>query len=165
MSRGLPAAKGCVGRRCLALRARGRCRCAYSTLFAPAGQKRCRVGAPDFGGVAGESRRSGRFANQVRLAGAPGRRKHTLLRPMRPPRPRNHPAGRPAGSARTRPRDQSLGNPFSGNGLRFPAAPSPNAAGGRPLLVGRAFVNTEPKAPAAGTAGSAGPHPLKGFIP
>ena len=32
----------------------------------------------------------------------------------------------------------------------------------RPLLVGRAFVNTAPKALAAG---SAGPHPLKGFIP
>ena len=43
-----------------------------STLFAPAGQKRFRVGAPDFGGVAGESRRSGRFAHQVRQTGAPG---------------------------------------------------------------------------------------------
>ena len=32
----------------------------------------------------------------------------------RPPRFRNHPAGRPAGSARTRPRDQSLGYPFLG---------------------------------------------------
>ena len=28
--------------RCLALPGKGRCRCAYSTLFAPAGQKRCR---------------------------------------------------------------------------------------------------------------------------
>ena len=34
----------------------------------------------------------------------------------RPPRFRNHPAGRPAGSARTRPRDQSLGYPFLGSG-------------------------------------------------
>ena len=42
----------------------------------------------------------------------------------------------PAGSARTRSRDQSLENPFLGNGGRFPVAPVPNAAGGRPLLVG-----------------------------
>ena len=44
--------------------------------------------------------------------------------------PPDLPAGRPAGSARTRSRDQSLENPFLGN------RPSPNAAGGRPLLVG-----------------------------
>ena len=59
------------------------------------------------------------------------RRKHTVLRSMRPPRPRNHPAGGTAGSARTRSRDQSLENPFLGT-----APLSPNAAGGRPLLVG-----------------------------
>ena len=35
------------------------------------------------------------------------------------------PAGRTAGSARTRPRDQSLGNPFWGTGLVFPRLPSP----------------------------------------
>ena len=35
------------------------------------------------------------------------------------------PAGRTAGSARTRPRDQSLGNPFLGTGLVFPRLPSP----------------------------------------
>ena len=29
--------------------ARRRCKCAYSTLFAPAGRRRFRVGAPDFG--------------------------------------------------------------------------------------------------------------------
>ena len=46
------------------------------------------------------------------------------------------PAGRTAGSARTRPRDQSLGNPFLGTGLVFPRLSVPqNAAGGRPLLV------------------------------
>ena len=49
-SRGLPSAKACVGRRCLVPRGQGgRCQCAGATLFAPAGQKRCRVGAPDFG--------------------------------------------------------------------------------------------------------------------
>ena len=44
----------------------------------------------------------------------------------------------PAGSARTRPRDTSLGNPFWGNGNHFPpSAPVPqNAAGGKPLRVG-----------------------------
>ena len=45
-----------------------------------------------------------------------------------PPRPlfsRNHPAGRPAGSARTRSRVSSLENPFLGNGSHFPTAPSP----------------------------------------
>ena len=37
----------------------------------------------------------------------------------------NHPAGRPAGSARTRSRVQTLENPFLGNSLRFPQPPSP----------------------------------------
>ena len=128
--------------------ARGRCRCAGSTLFAPAGQKRFRVGAPDFGGVAGESRRSGRFAHQVRQAGAPGdgegaaaniRRGNVrkasyslsaqikvsvpplLQLPVSPAIPR----GERRGPARTRSRDSSLENPFLGTGLRFPAAPSP----------------------------------------
>ena len=61
-----------LGDAALPRRGKGRCQCAGSTLFAPAGQKRFRVGAPDFGGVAGESRKSGRFAHQERLAGAPG---------------------------------------------------------------------------------------------
>ena len=90
------------------------CWCAGSTLFAPAGQKRFRDGAPDFGRVAGESGALERFAHQERLAGAPGERKHAVLRSMRPPRPRNHPAGRTAGSARTRSRVQTLENPFLG---------------------------------------------------
>ena len=36
-------------------RGKGRCRCAGSTLFAPAGQKRFRVGAPDLGWFMGKS--------------------------------------------------------------------------------------------------------------
>ena len=52
-----------------------------------------------------------------------------------PPHPPNHPAGRTAGSARTRSRVQTLENPFLGSGSRFPAPPSPNAAGGKSLLV------------------------------
>ena len=146
----------------------------------PCGQKRFRVGAPDFGRVAGESGALGRFAHQERLAGAPGERKHTLLRSMRPPSPRNHPAGRTAGSARTRSRDSSLENPFLGTASAFPRSRPSNAAGGKPLLVGlppstraiapsepkrsnpapfvtgRGCVNTEPKALAAGTAGNGG---------
>ena len=55
-----------------------------------------------------------------------------LPTPSASPVPRNHPAGRTAGSARTRSRDQSLENPFLGSGGRLPQ----NAAGGRPLLVG-----------------------------
>ena len=51
-----------------------------------------------------------------------------------------HPAWRPAGSARTRPRDQSLGDPFLGDRSSSPPSsrlPVPqNAAGGKPLLVG-----------------------------
>ena len=114
------------------------CWCAGSTLFAPAGQKRFRDGAPDFGRVAGESGALERFAHQERLAGAPGERKHAVLRSMRPPRPRNHPAGRTAGSARTRSRVQTLENPLFGDGGRFhaasPSPKTPQAAG--PLLVG-----------------------------
>ena len=72
-SRGLPSAKACVERRCLAPRGQGeRCRCAYSTLFAPAGQRRCGVGAPDFGLSRGGRRLRGGMPIKGRLAGAPG---------------------------------------------------------------------------------------------
>ena len=124
-------------------------------------------------------------------SGTAGRRarsrgKGTALTPARffanircifPPLPhplfsRDHPAGRPAGSARTRSRVQTLENPFLGDGSRFPQcrrrrAPARGPAAvyslhrpnrtetqsARPLLVGRALVNTAPKALAAGTAG------------
>ena len=105
--------------------------CTGTTLFAPAGQRRCRVGAPDFGlsrgkvvcGAVCPSRVVGRRA---------GGQKQTILRSMGPPSPRNHPAGGTAGSARTRSRVQTLENPFWGDGSRFPAAPvpkTPQAAG------------------------------------
>ena len=48
----------------------------------------------------------------------------------------HHPAGRPAGSARTRSRVQTLENPFLGNSPVFPSPVPQNAAGDRPLLVG-----------------------------
>ena len=110
---------------------------------------------------------SHRFCFSRRISGA----RHTvetvfpLLPPFRarkrpssrPPRRLipHHPAGRTAGSARTRPRGQPLGNPFLGDGNRFPRGSRPTtAAGGKPLLVGRACVESEPTAPAGGTAAS-----------
>ena len=68
---------------------------------------------------------AGRFAHQERLAGAPGERKHAVLRSMRPPRLRNHPAGRTAGSARTRSRDPYLENPFLGERQPFSRGSTP----------------------------------------
>ena len=56
-------------------RGKGRCRCADSTLFAPAGQKRFRVGAPDFGRVAGERWIKKRSTFQERSGRRAGRRK------------------------------------------------------------------------------------------
>ncbi len=56
-------------------RGKGRCRCADSTLFAPAGQKRFRVGAPDFGRVAGERWIEKRSTFQERSGRRAGRRK------------------------------------------------------------------------------------------
>ena len=142
---------------------KGRCRCAGSTLFAPAGQKRFRVGAPDFGRVAGQRWMKKRFAYQERSGRRARKTKHTVLRSMRPPRPRNHPAGRTAGSARTRSRDQSLENPFLGTArpqrrrrqapARGPAAvyslhrPNRNVPQRpSPLLVGLGRVYLEPTA-------------------
>ena len=110
--------------------ARGRCRRAGSTLFAPAGQKRFRVGAPDFGLSRGKV-----VCRALCPSGMIGRRageeERSGLRSMKPLRFSRHPAGSTAGSARTRSRDQSLENPFLGT-VRSPK----NAAGGRPLLVG-----------------------------
>ena len=94
------------------------------------------------------SRRTSGACAQHRLP-SPASFQHSAL-PVAASSP-NHPAGRPAGSARTRSRVQTLENPFLGNSLRFPAAPSPkNAAGGRPLLVGlppcmRSAAGTETK--------------------
>ena len=143
----------------------GRCRCAQATLFAPAGQKRFRVGAPDFGLSRGRAGFLERFAHQEWLAGAPGKRKadsnscrlrfqNAACFHRRPKRNESQPvcpllvgqtgvyfeptalsagtAG-PAGSARTLSRDQSLENPFLGNGSRcFPAAPSPTPQAASP---------------------------------
>ena len=137
---------------------KGRCRCAYSTLFAPAGQKRFRVGAPDFGRFTGKSFLRGRFAHQETFPARQGNgvaghisspllfaanirseaygrdrffplyhlfapaKGHLPALPAAPPSP-DHPAGRPAGSARTRSRVQTLENPFLGTATVSPAAP------------------------------------------
>ena len=159
----------------------------------PVGAKALQSGAPDFGGVAGESRELGRFAHQERLAGAPGDGEGAAafynfsypqkpaFRPFRTPCFSYHPAGGTAGSARTRSRDSSLENPFWGN------RPSPNVAGGKsparglaavcahsgpkrnesqpicPLLVGQTGVYFEPTALAAGPAGTAARSMLRAF--
>ena len=121
------------------------------------------------------SRRTSGACAQHRLP-SPASSQHSAL-PVAASSP-NHPAGRPAGSARTRSRVQTLENPFLGNSLRFPAAPVPQKRRRRqapargpaavyalcrrnrnetkhpsPLLVGLGCVNTEPTALAAGPAG------------
>ena len=144
----------------LPLAGKGRCECAYSTLFAPWGQKRCRA-ARRMWVCRGKKRFPQAHCPSGGFAGAPGKAKpfvpfsvedtahppfssaHERRKVRRPASPAAAffpclPAGRPAGSARTRPRDQSLGNPFLGGPASpFPRLPGPqNAAGGRPLLVG-----------------------------
>ena len=94
---------------------KGRYGGAGTTLFAPAGQKRYRVGAPDFGLSRGKDVceavcPSGDVWQARRGASCGG------VRSTEPPGFRCRPAGGTAGSARTRSRDQSLENPFLGNG-------------------------------------------------
>ena len=180
----------------------------------PCGQKRFRVGAPDFGLSRGRAEnwgalpiRNGRqarrengkrtviYADRVfnrRRRQVPARGLAAVCAHSRPERNESQPvcpllvgqagvyfeptalaagtAG-PAGSARTRSRDQSLENPFLGNrsspNRRRRQAPARGLAAvntphrpnrtepqhTRPLLVGRVCVNPAPKALAAGTAG------------
>ena len=85
-----------------------------------------------------------------------------------------HPAGRTAGSARTRPRDQSLGYPFWGTGphllrqacrLMGESAPFPRfAARGEDRLAAPPATAIFPRHP-AGENGGLCPHPLKGPDP
>ncbi len=112
-------------RRCLAPQGQGALPVCGVDAVCPCGAKALQSGAPDFGWFAGESCLRSGLPFKNGLVGAPGERKRAVLRSMRPPRPRNHPAGGTAGSARTRSRDSSLENPFLGDGLRFPAAPVP----------------------------------------
>ena len=119
----------------------------------PGGAKALLCGAPGFGGFTGKSALRGglpfrkgwqarREAGKNRFAYSRASFKGWQTRPEhggrgrfargencplfpRPPRFRNHPAGRPAGSARTRPRDQSLGYPFLGNRPTSPPSPRP----------------------------------------
>ena len=67
---------------------------------------------------------AGRFALERWSGGAPGGRKHAVLRSTGPPSSRSHPAGGTAGSARTRSRVQTLEDPFLGSGVCFPRLPS-----------------------------------------
>ena len=140
-----------VGRRCLAPTGQGALRGAEATLFAPVGQRRCCVARLVLAGSRRNavyeaicpSGRAGRRAGRTgknRFAYSSASFEGWQTRPEhggrfargencplfpRPPRFRNHPAGRLAGSARTRPRDQSLGYPFLGNRAISPVFPSP----------------------------------------
>ena len=135
----------------------------------PVGAKALQSGAPDFGGVAGESRELGRFAHQERLAGAPGDGERgaafynfsypqkPAFRPFRTPCFACHPAGGTAGSARTRSRDSSLENPFLGNRpvpLQSPAPKTPQAAG----LCSRACRRLLPPPPQPERNAASPPH-------
>ena len=101
-----------------------------------------------------------------------------------PPSSPRHPAGRTAGSARTRSRVQTLEDPFWGTSARFPVSPSPKCRrrtapcswavrrvcalslnrerneASRPPLVGRACVTNATTALAVGTRVNPGPKAL-----
>ena len=185
------------------LAGKGRCECAYSTLFAPWRAKALQSGAPDMGvsrkkavppsalPIRGLCRRAGEgealcalFCGGHGVSALPSA--HERRKVHRPASPAAaffpcRPAGRPAGSARTRPRDQSLGYPFLEDRPHLSPSPRPpkrrrrqaparglaavcalyrpnrnETQNARPLLVGRAFAALEPTAPAAGTAGPPG---------
>ena len=160
-----------VGRRCLAPVGQGALRGCVFDAVCPCGAKALLSGAPDFGVYRGGKLFAGRFALERWSGGAPGGRKHAVLRSMGPPCPRSHPAGGTAGSARTRSRVQTLENPFLGERPRFSPLPRPpkrrrrqaparglavvcahdrpkrnEAQRVRPLLVGRMRVESEPTA-------------------
>ena len=121
-------------------RGKGRCRCAGSTLFAPAGQKRFRVGAPDLGWFMGKSILWGglpiRGAFPARRGTESGQPFIQTAFPNR--RRRQAPArGLAAVCMHSRPK-RNESQPVC------------------PLLVGQTGVNFEPTALAAGTAGPAG---------
>ena len=148
--------------------ARRRCKCAYSTLFAPAGRRRFRVGAPDFGvsrrkGVCGavcpsravwQARREAEngaaippFAacSREKREGRCGFRASSANRSSRAALSPCHPAGRTAGSARTRSRVQTLENPFLGErrpSFRLSGPIRSETQNAHPMLVGWAFAYT-----------------------
>ena len=115
-SRGLPPAAHCVGRRCLALRGKGRCGVRRRRCLPLRGKgaavwaRLILVGLWEklfAGGFALQKGRQARRGGAVSCGG---------VRSTKPPSFRRRPAGRTAGSARTRLRDQSLRYPFLGNG-------------------------------------------------
>ena len=153
-----------------------RCRCAQTTLFAPAGQKRFRAGAPDFGRVAGESC----LWSALPFRNGWQARREDGSMPSCAPRGRRVPATIPRGERRALPAPAQgihpLRIPF-GERQPFPRSPRPpkrrrrtapargpsavyslyrpirnETQNARPLLVGRAFVDLEPTALADRTA-------------
>ena len=137
---------------------KGRCGCAYSTLFAPAGRRRFRVGAPDFGvsrrkGVCGAvcpSRAVWQARREAENGAAPPHSRRVpanvataFAYPAQtaPPGPL-FPLAIPRGDRRALPApaqgSRPLRIPFWGNGGHRPHHPVPrsqNAAGGKSLLV------------------------------
>ena len=106
----------CVGRRCLALRGKGRCGVRRRRCLPLRGKgaavwaRLILVGLWEklfAGGFALQKGRQARRGGAVSCGG---------VRSTKPPSFRRRPAGRTAGSARTRLRDQSLRYPFLGNG-------------------------------------------------
>ena len=128
-----------VGRRCLAPVGQGALRGCVFDAVCPCGAKALLSMARRIMVCRGRKQGFGTFCPLGRAfpARPGGGRKHAVLRSMRPPSSRNHPAGGTAGSARTRSRVQTLENPFLGSGDHLPRRPVPqNAADGKPLLVG-----------------------------
>ena len=147
-------------------RGKGRCKCAEATLFAPAGQKRCRVARLILGvsrervgsGGACTSGTVGRRAGGTEACRPALHEATAFTQPSRgengggspPPHTGLLPGEKqflgPAPRLQRRPNtpkpapaqgSHPLRIPFWGNGSRFPAAPHlQNAAGGKPLLVG-----------------------------
>ena len=114
--------KGGSLRRCLAPLGQGALPVCGVDAVCPCGAKALQSGAPDFGWFAGERWMKKRFALQERFGRRARKTKHTVLRSIRPPRPRNHPAGRTAALPAPAQGSRPLRIPFWGTG---PVSPVP----------------------------------------
>ena len=121
-----------VGRRCLAPVGQGALRGCVFDAVCPCGAKALLSMARRIMGLSREKVFAGRFALERWSGGAPGGRKHAVLRSMRPPSSRNHPAGErralPAPAQGSRP----LRIPFWEAASIFPSPVPQNAADASP---------------------------------
>ena len=141
-SRGLPPAKVCVGRRCLAPRGQGGAAGVRRRRCLPLRGKSASELARLFWFAAGENRKSGRFAHHEWLAGAPGDESCGALQGV------DHCLHYPAPGKRAR-ASSYLFTTFS-----RPQKPA-----------SRSFRNALFPLPSRGETGGLCPHPLKGSIP